>query len=269
MLNISEIGKAICKLIPKDHSSKEKPIIFYLASREDVKENPNVNFFQKYELDKEDEDEYLFQIIPFVSDENPRNVLYTTGQSGSGKSYHTAGFIREYNKMYPKNQVYIFSPLKEDKAFGKCKNINRVNIKSDNFKYNEFIIDDFKDSLVIYDDTDNISDPHIKAQLKSIEDMIMDTGRHSKTFYVRTSHIPSNGRDTKHILLETHAVTLYPSTLGQQSLKYLLQEKIGFSREQIQKIQNLGEKSRWVTIYTSTNPRVILTENGIFIQKAL
>jgi hypothetical protein len=162
MLNISGIGKAICKLIPKNTSSKEKPIIFYVASREEVKANKHIKFFDKYTLDEEDEDDFYFQIIPFVSSENPRNILYTTGQSGSGKSYHTSGYIMEYNKLYPKNQVYVFSALREDKAFTKCKNINRVDIKSDDFEYSDFTIADFKDSLVIYDDTDNISNPAIK-----------------------------------------------------------------------------------------------------------
>jgi hypothetical protein len=121
----------------------------------------------------------------------------------------------------------------------------------------------------LFDDTDNISNESIKQQLKAIEDMILDTGRHEKVFFIRTSHIPSNGRDTKHILLESHAVTIYPATLGDQSLKYLLQEKIGFSKEQVQKIKNLGETSRWVTIYTATCPRVILTEHAVYLQKVL
>jgi hypothetical protein len=99
--------------------------------------------------------------------------------------------------------------------------------------------------------------------------MILDTGRHEKVFFIRTSHMPTAGVSTKHILLECHAVTLYPSTLGQQSLKYLLQDKIGFSKQQIEKIQKLGETSRWVTIYTATCPRVILSEHGIYLQKSL
>jgi hypothetical protein len=268
MLNIYEIGKPICKLNNKK-DKKDPPIIFYLASREDVKANPNVKFIEKFELDEEDQDDYQFQIIPFITKDNPRNCLYTTGQSGSGKSYHTAGFIKEYNKLFPKNPVFIFSPLNDDKAFSSLKNINRVNLNSKNFIYTTFKIDDLKDSLVIFDDTDNISNESIKQQLKAVEDMILDTGRHTKTYFIRTSHMPTAGRDTKHILLECHAVTIYPSTLGQQSLKYLLQDKIGFSKAQIEKIQKLGETSRWVTIYTATCPRVILCENEIYLQKSL
>jgi hypothetical protein len=234
-----------------------------------VKANPNVKFIEKFELDEEDQDNYQFQIIPFITKDKPRNVLYTTGPSGSGKSYHTAGFIKEYNKLFPKKPVFIFSSLNDDKAFTGLKNINRVNLNSKNFTYTDIKIDDFKNSLVLFDDTDNISNENIKRQLKAIEDMIMDTGRHEKCFFIRTSHIPSNGRDTKHILLECHTVTIYPATLGDQSLKYLLQEKIGFSKMQIAKIKQLGETSRWVTIFTACSPRVILCENGIYLQKSL
>jgi hypothetical protein len=97
----------------------------------------------------------------------------------------------------------------------------------------------------------------------------MDTGRHEKVFFIRTSHMPTAGLATKHILLETHAITIYPSTLGDSALFYLLKDKIGFSKEQVLKIKKLGEDSRWITIYTSINPRVILCENAIYLQKAL
>jgi hypothetical protein len=268
MLNIYEIGKPICKLYNKK-DNRDPPIIFYLASREDVKANPNVKFIEKFELDEGDQDDYQFQIIPFITKDNPRNVLYTTGPSGSGKSYHTAGFIKEYTKLFPKNPVFIFSSLNDDKAFSGLKNINRVNLNSKNFIYTTFKIDDFKNSLVLFDDTDNLSNDSIKQQLKAIEDMILDTGRHEKVFFIRTSHIPASGLTTRHILLETHAVTIYPSTLGGQSLKYLLQDKFGLDKQQIAKIKQLGETSRWVTIFTACSPCVILTEHGVYLQKAL
>jgi hypothetical protein len=179
--------------------------------------------------------------------------------------------LKNIISCFQKNPVFIFSSLNDDKAFTGLKNINRVNLNSKNFIYTTFKIDDFKNSLVIFDDTDNISNESIKQQLKSIEDMILDTGRHTKTYFIRTSHMPTAGRDTKHILLECHAVTIYPATLGDQALKYLLQEKIGFSKEQIAKIKKIGETSRWVTIYmyTATCPRVILTEHGVYLQKVL
>jgi hypothetical protein len=123
--------------------------------------------------------------------------------------------------------------------------------------------------MVLYDDTDNISNENIKRQLQAIENKILDTGRKSKTFFIRTSHIPASGLTTRHILLETHAVTLYPSTLGGQSLKYLLQDKFGLDKQQIEKIKNIGDKSRWVTLYTSVNPRVILSEHAVYLQKVL
>lgn len=171
--------------------------------------------------------------------------------------------------MNPKYPIYLFSSLSEDAgSLDKIKNLHRIKLDNE-FASEKFTIDDFKESLVIYDDTDNISSIAIKKQLEAIENLILDTGRHSKTYLIRTSQMATNGAQTKHILAESQSITFYPSTLGDRAMKYLLEQYIGLGSKQVQKIKEMGKESRWITIYTSMSPRIIMSENCIMTQDQL
>jgi len=62
-----------------------------------------------------------------------RDILYVTGRSGSGKSYYSADFIKQYIKMHPKKGVYLISSLMKDKCLDKIKQLKRVKIKTPEF----------------------------------------------------------------------------------------------------------------------------------------
>ena len=59
-----------------------------------------------------------FQQIP---DNKERNILYVTGASGSGESYYSADFLKQYIKKHPKNEVMLFSSVCEDGVLDKVK----------------------------------------------------------------------------------------------------------------------------------------------------
>ena len=203
--------------------------------------------------------EQNFQQIPNITTE--RQILYITGASGSGKSYFAKKFIDQYKQIYPKREIYLISSLSDDSSIDKIKNLRRIKLSQD-FLRDDIQAQDFKDSLVIFDDTDCIVDKKMKLKINGILNLILETGRHFNISCLYTSHVACSGNDTKRILNEAHSITLFPHGLGGRSMKYLLENYLGLDRDQVKRIKKLG--SRWVSIL-KTFPMVVLSEKEAFV----
>jgi len=200
---------------------------------------------------------------PAVNRLTERQIMYVTGQSGSGKSYYTAQFAQEYHKAFPKRNVYVFSYLDECATLDKLKFLKRVKIKEENFLTETIETSDLKDSLVIFDDVDCIGNKLIKKKVFELLRKVLETGRHANVSIIYTSHTACNGLDTKTILNECHSVTLYPRTMGGKSLKYLLEGYFGLNKAEIEKVKKTD--SRWVSL-TKTFPPCVFTQNEIYVR---
>jgi len=251
-MNYENIGKVVAKVINKNDKKKDK--IISISDKTADLDNP----MNKIVLTKTFE---TIQQIPNKQQE--RQILYITGASGSGKSYYTQLYCSEYKKLFPKNEIYLFSSINEDSSIDKIKGLQRF-ILNDAFLKEEIIAEDFKNSMVIFDDTDVISNKALKFKINSILNILLETGRHFNASVIYTSHIATAGIDTKRILNEAHSITIFPSSLGGRSLKYLLDNYLGFDKEQIKKVKKLD--SRWTTI-CKTFPMVILSEKEAYLLK--
>jgi len=212
------------------------------------------------ELVLKDQPNLKFQPIPDKQKE--RQIRYVCGRSGSGKSFWTRNYAEEYHKMYPKRDIFVISSLKDDPTLDKLKCIKRLKIHEPAFLAENITAEDFKDSLVIFDDTDCLQNKFLKKKIDGIFNALAETGRHFSTSVVFTSHLACNGNDTKRILNECESVTIFPTGLGGKSMKYLLDNYFGLDKEQIRKVKALN--SRWVTIQKSF-PMVILSEKECFV----
>ena len=195
----------------------------------------------------------IYRLIPAIGRE--RSILYVTGASGSGKSYFTNSYVKEYKKMYPKRPVYLFSSLTEDKTLDSNKSIKRI-------KLNDTFINTAFSTLCIFDDCDCIVNKTLKKKVFTILDVLLQTGRHSSTDIVFTSHLCCDKNNTKVILAEATSITAFPRTLGTRSLKYLTESYFGMTKEDIQKIKRL--KTRPVTIIRSYPP-LVLYDSGAYL----
>jgi hypothetical protein len=122
---------------------------------------------------------------------------------------------------------------------------------------------DLKESLVIFDDCDCISDKPTKKKVFEILKKILETGRHFKTSVIFTSHTACNGNETKTILNEASRLTIFPKTMGNKNLKYLLESYFGLDKAEIAKIKTLP--SRWVTL-SKTYPACVFTEHEVYVR---
>jgi len=246
-MNVEGVGSVIAKIVSE---GKKDKIISITDKPEDTQSHLNEFEFSNGEK---------IQQIPDKQKE--RSILYITGASGSGKSYYTREYCEQYKKMYPKNIIYLFSSVNDDSSIDKIKTIKRF-VLDDKFINEPMTAEDFKNSMCIFDDTDCITNKALRNKINGILNMLLETGRHFNTSVIYTSHVANAGLDTKKILNESHSITFFPASLGGRSLKYLLDNYLGFDKEQIKKIKAI--KSRWVTV-VKTYPMVVLYQHGAYL----
>jgi len=216
--------------------------------------------FKEMSLD----DGLRFQLIP--NPETERQILYITGSSGSGKSYFTKKYCREFARVFPQRPIILISSVDKDESVDDIKNLKRLKIKTKEFLEEDFVIDDFKDSLVIFDDCDCIPDKKIRTKVNAIFGMISETGRHTNTYCVYTSHLATAGNDTKRILNESHSITFFPKSIGGRTLKYLCESYLGLDKKEIDYIKKIPSRS--VTVM-KTYPKTIVGDKDVFLLSAL
>jgi len=242
-----EKGAIIAKVL----NSKLKGDVLHVTDKtEELKDH-----FNTYNC----KDKESIQQIPDKQKE--RQILYITGASGSGKSYYTYLYCEQYKKLFPKNPIYLISSINDDSSIDKIKGLKRFDLNP-KFIETHIGVEDFKNSMVIFDDTDCITNKILRTKINGLLGLILETGRHFNTSCIYTSHVPSAGLDTKKILNESHSITLFPNALGGRALKNLLENYLGFDKDQRKKIRQI--KSRWITI-TKTYPMTVLYEKGAYL----
>jgi hypothetical protein len=254
-MNFENEGVVIALLENKEEKDRKKWKT--LCVTDNKKQVVSGQAFREVKL--KDKPNLRFQPIPDKGTE--RSIRYVTGASGSGKSYYTKMYADEYKRMYPKREVYLISSIKEDSSIDKIKDLHRIKLEGE-FLTEDLTAEDFKDSLIIFDDTDCLINKVIKNKVDGILNSVLETGRHFNVEVIYTSHLACNGRDTRRILNECKSVTIFPSGLGGKAMKYLLDNYFGLDKEQIKKIKNLN--SRWVTIQKGF-PMVVLSDKECFL----
>jgi len=242
-LNFEGVGTAIAFIGDKKHK-KLKQFLSVAEHKKDVK-HP----YLEYTLQGEE------QFLPIPDPDKERSIIYITGQSGSGKSFWVADWVKRYQQMYKGNEIYLLSSLTEDSSIDKIKGLNRI--KLEEFMEDNWVVEDFKNSVLILDDTDAITDKNIKKKIDVLVNSVLQTGRHFNCSCLFTSHLATMGKETKMILAECQSVVLFPKNMGNRSLKYILESYFGLDNKEIKKLKNL--EGRWVQI-NRTYPKSILSE---------
>lgn len=194
-----------------------------------------------------------------------RDTIYIFGISGAGKSTWISFYGAQFNKLFPKAHIYIFSRKASDEKLDHLKNVKRVKIDD---SLVEDPIDTREDiprgSLLIFDDCDTIQD---KKQCQAVYDLMNDalqTGRDMNLYVLVVSHLASDYKKTRIIISECQGVVCFPRGSSHDQLEYMLRKKIGISKGGMEKIMNLP--SRWVYI-RKTYPQAVVYESGCYLAK--
>ena len=124
----------------------------------------------------------------------------------------------------------MFSSLPEDESLYEIK---PQRIILDSTLYEDPIpIEEFADSVVIFDDIDVISDNKIRDEVYQILNTVLGIGMHFKITALVTNHLPTHGKDTRRILNEAHQVVYFPHSASGR-IKYLLIDYLGLDKKMV------------------------------------
>lgn len=140
-MNFEHVGEPLC--IVQNKGSKNPKVIHV----SDNKSGEVHHSFNSLILDGNE----TFQPIPNTKKE--RSCLYITGASGSGKSWYVAAYCTEFKRIFPKRDIYLISSLSDDSSIDRIKGLQRIKL-NDEFLKTDLNSDDFKNALVIFDDTE-------------------------------------------------------------------------------------------------------------------
>jgi len=247
-LNLDKVGRFLCKVEGGKYDKKIISVTSELKPSEDMTKS-----FSDLALA-----DGKFQQVPDPDTE--RQILYITGASGSGKSTYCKHYCKQFKRLYPKRPIYLFSAISEDESLDEI-NPQRILI-DDSLVSAPLQAEDFQNCLVIFDDTDCISNKKHRDAVNAVLSAILETGRHFNTYCILTFHLATGGKDTRRILNECHSVTYFPFSGSNVGTKRLLEDYLGLDKKTIKKIKD--QKSRWATIYKNY-PNVIMTESNIWL----
>jgi hypothetical protein len=245
--NFEKVGNLLCKVEGGKYNNK------LIAVCGDNKADGFMNPFESLHLP-----DAKFQHVP--NPDTERQILYITGASGSGKSTYTKNYCKQYKKLYPKRPIYLFSSIKEDPSLDEVKP-HRIVI-DDSLVDAPLAAEEFADSLVIFDDTDCISNKKHREAVNNILSEILETGRHFNTSCILTFHLATGGRDTRRILNECHAVVWFPHSGSNVGTKRLLCDYLGLDKNMIKRIKKMD--TRWACLHKNY-PQVLMTERDIWL----
>lgn len=203
-----------------------------------------------------------FEIIP---KQNGRESLYVTGKSGSGKTTWICNYVKKYHKIFPKNDIYLFSgksldgDTTNDDGYDKLKYLNTIPI-DDRLLDDPIEMNELKDSLVIFDDVEKISNKKLLEIIYNLISKILNIGRSSHISCILVSHlINPKMKHTRDILLEVDWVVFFKNS-NVYGDKYFLKHYAGVSEK---KIDELFQMKTRAYVYHKNFPSFLITDHEI------
>lgn len=199
---------------------------------------------------------------------NERSVNYIAGPAGSGKSTYASGILKNYRKIFPHKELFIFSRTdsKNDPAL--------IRLGGHQVEISEKLITDPIDiekelvggCILLFDDCNTIQNPKFKKAVDDLMSDIMEVGRKLDINIIITNHlvIPNERKMARTVLNEMQNLTCFPKSGSSQQIGYCLKTYFGLNKKQIDRILQLP--SRWVTI-SKSYPMFVLYDKGGYIIK--
>jgi hypothetical protein len=210
------------------------------------------------------EDGFTFQLAPRPVKEKERMTLFVAGEAGAGKSYFIREYAKKYHKMFPDNPMYLVSYKDEDPILDAYEEIVRLHALAPEFLHECLDIDfnEFRDTFFIFDDIDSIVNKKIKETIYGLLNKMLRLGRTYGISVAYIGHALYGSNEIKQVLFEAQSITIFLRYLTYKKLKYLLEVYLGFSKNQIEQIRKIKDRS--VTLVKGTD-KIILSDTQCFV----
>lgn len=249
--------------------NKKDNVFCYIENSKTDKKIDTISYLKNDDngfIDLELKEDLRFELAPIPKSELERICLYVAGESGSGKSYYIREYVKRYNKLFPKNPIYLISYLKKDKTLDEFKKIIRVEWENLDFLTDclkEEFFESLSNSFVIFDDVCSIVNKNQKTIIYKLIHKILRIGRHNNISTAVVSHELYANNELKLILNECHIIVWFPKRLNYRKQKYLLEKYFGLSKEQIQKITEIKDRS--ISYIKLFDDKIIMSNKHCFL----
>jgi energy-coupling factor transporter ATP-binding protein EcfA2 len=186
-----------------------------------------------------------------------RELIYVFGPSGSGKSYLSKMYAILYKKFNKGNDVFVLSHVKNDPSF---EGMKYQHIPIDKEILDNTDLDTFKDSLVIFDDTDTPKDKEMQKIIDSLKDDIAQRGRHHNISAIFTTHMACNFMRTRVLLSECDKFVIFPGSGGNKQQEYMVCNYGGMPKSFFNNLKSY--KSRWL-MFNVRYPNYVVHQSGV------
>lgn len=261
----------------KDKSDGEEKILqkiymtgLYGGKKDQVSKKDNRIFVEDNILEVEgigDGNEDLTLELSPEKEKNQNIRILVVGASGSGKSYMIGTFLNNYNKRYPKQDIFLFSRHEYDPSLdGRVKALKRVTVTEEEAhnavasKTELFPIESLSNSIVIFDDTFSAGKRFLN---KFYVDLSNDLSTNARKYNIDLCYIihNSNYGETRLLFSEaTHIILFFGS--NESMNKRLLKTYAGMNEVAADNLMKI-EGSRYVIIKIPL-PKFIMTDKYIF-----
>jgi hypothetical protein len=204
------------------------------------------------------------RLIP-MNIQNQTSRMYTSGDSGAGKTFLAAQYAKEYLEEDPTRRVFLISGKNYDPSIDPIlpdlirvrldrnfiKNVN----KGDSF-------DQYRNSLVIFDDFYEMTDKTLVKAIELLKTWLLKLGRQYDTNIISIQHKGLNGKQSSTELSECNYIIVFPKTNPRET-EEILKKYLLFKGQTLNRIlDEEGKLQRWMCI---KKPNIIITENYIKI----
>jgi GTPase SAR1 family protein len=169
-------------------------------------------------------------------------------------NYSIKCYIQECRKENPKNPVFLISPKYDDPTLKEVKKYIKQFELGDEFLNTEIGLEDLRNSLIVFDDAESLMDKRLKDKVFRLLNLVMTAGRSYGISVCVVSHAPTNGKETRLMLLENSHCQFFPNYLSDHNLNYLCKNYLGLGKGHIEKILKTNDRSCCVL----NNPRVVV-----------
>lgn len=195
---------------------------------------------------------------PMPNTEPQRNHrYYIAGVSGSGKSYFSAMYVRNYKLRNPDNKFYIITNKPEDAVLDA---LDPIHIAPENIE--EIMgqpLARFANSLILFDDVDSYT-PDIKKAVMQFYSHVAKDGRSDHIDSLLTMHNACNYHETRDPLINASHLVFFPQFNQGHHLLTFLKQYGDLTKAQIR--DALKWDTRWVVLHREV-PRYMLGEHNL------
>ena len=190
-------------------------------------------------------------------------IVYITGRRGAGKSYLANIYLNNYYRAHKgKMRLFVISRFKEGEDTSLQLPERSMFLHPSDLIKGDLELGDFANSVMLFDDIyDSSMDVREKKMVHSLLTDACENSRKMNIDIVITSHIPTDGLKTRHLLNEISSMVIFPQFSNEKQIRFVLKEYLSMKKDQIEFIMN-DTNTRWIQIST-LKPKFILTEGLI------